>query len=202
MKQIRKAHRRDAKAITDLRIEEFGRSDDFNLLKPELLIWNEIDEAHTVIGVWNENNKAIATMRLVQVADRPQAETVLESTLPLGIKYPGLVFNASATHKNYRRQGFNQLLRYYCIRFAEFMGIQSLLSPVYQKAPRITFMKSLGYICHELERTWQTKLEPKSPRMLCILEAGRFEKALCIIEQSVPGLIREYPWAGPPVDDI
>ncbi len=201
MKQTRKAHTRDAKAITNLRIEEFGRAADFKLLKPELLVWNETDETQAVIGVWNENNKAIATMRLVQVADRTRAETVLEADLPFGIKYPGLVFNASATHKNYRRHGFNQLLRYYCIRFAKSMGIKSLLSPVYQKASRITFMKKLGYTCHELEGTWQTKLEPNSPRMLCILEADRFDKALYIIGKTVPGLILEYPWSGRPVDD-
>ncbi|HCY86808.1 MAG TPA: hypothetical protein DHV36_16885 [Desulfobacteraceae bacterium] len=200
MKHIRKALPQDADAITELRIREFSRSADFKLLKPEALQWGPVDEAQTVIGVWNGRNQAIATMRMVRVDDADQATDILECALPPVLNYPGLVFNAAATLADYRRQGFNQLLRYYCIRYARSMGIRSLLSPVYQSAPRIGFMKQLGYVCHDLSDSWQTKLKPNSPRILCVLDSGRFDAALALIETTVPELIRDYPWQGDALD--
>ena len=200
MKHIRKAVPQDADDITELRVREFSRSADFKLLKPEKLQWGPVDEAQTVIGVWNDRGRAIATMRMVRVDDADQASDVLESGLPATLRYPGLVFNSAATLADYRRQGFNQLLRYYCIRYARSMGIKSLLSPVYQSAPRIGFMKQLGYVCHDLYDSWQTKLKPNSPRILCVLDSAEFDTALPLIESTVPELIRDYPWQGEALD--
>ena len=198
MKQIRLALAKDAAQISDLRIGEFNQTQDFRLLKPELLEWSDKDEASTVIGIWHDET-AVATLRLMRVADSEKANRVIEARLPVPVTFPGLVFNAAATRKAFRRRGFNQLLRYYSIRAAQASGIQSLLSPVYQSAPRISFMRQLGYECHVLEDSWQTKLAPNSPRMICILEEKKFAAALVLLEQAIPDILQAYPWAGPPI---
>jgi hypothetical protein len=196
MKQIRLASAEDGCEITDLRIKEFKNSKDFELLKPEQLYWNSTDDFHTVIGIWGENQKIIATLRLIRVNDLQETCDRLEADIPVNVSFPGLVFNAAATRKSYRRQGFNQLLRYYCIKAAMEHRIQCLFSPVYQTAPRVAFMKKLGYSCHVLTNTWQTKLAPHCPRVLAVLEQERFLTALKILEKTIPDLIKKYPWKG------
>ncbi len=138
MKQIRRAGTEDAESITDLRVTEYKRSRDFTLLRPETLFWNETDDTETVLSIWDKNDRAIATMRMVCVTNLRQAEIMMKSEVPGRVEFPALIFNAAATRKEWRRKGFNQLLRYYGIQIAKVRGIQSLLSPVFQKSPALT----------------------------------------------------------------
>ena len=197
MKQIRTACPQDAHAITNLRVREYSRAKDFKLLKPEALRWNAMDEAHTVLTIWNEDDDLIATMRMVRVASMPIAEEVMRSEVPGKVNFPALIFNLAVTRKENRHQGLNQLLRYYCIQLAKTMGIQSLLSPMFQKSPRVKFMKSLGYVCHERNLSWQSTLVPGSPLILCILGQDQFDDALTALEKAIPDLLKDYPWTGP-----
>ena len=199
MQQICLACTDDGNSIAQLRIEEFNRSSDFKLLKPQLLEWGKMDEQHEVVVVWDKGHGPAATMRFVRVDDEYQASQVIEADLPPGIAFPAVVFNAAATRKSHRGRGINQLLRYHGILAALEQGIQSLLSPVYQSAPRYEFLQELGYVCHEMTHTWQTKLAPRSPRMLCVLDRADFLPALARLESSSRDLINQVPWTGPPL---
>jgi hypothetical protein len=199
MKQIRLASVIDKKEVTALRIQEFARSRNFKLLKPDLLLWNDIDDTHTVLGVWNDHQEVIATLRLVRVSDMEEAVTRLEADIPVDIGFPCLIFNSAATRQDHHRQGFNQLLRYYSIQAAMAHDIRHLISPVYLNAPRLALMEKLGYTFHEPPRTWQTKLAPYSRRVLAIMERSLFTSALNYLEQSIPHLITAYPWTGKPI---
>jgi len=57
-------------------------------------------------------------------------------------------------------------------------------------------MKKLGYKCHALTSSWQTKLMPNSPRELAVLKRNQMETAIKILEKSISGLIETYPWQG------
>lgn len=199
MKQIRIASPQDKKAVTALRTREFARSSNFKLLKPELLHWNQTDDAHTVLGIWNEHREIIATLRLIRVTNLQEAVTRLEADIPIAIHFPCLIFNSAATRQDYHRQGLNQLLRYYSIQAAQVHHIQYLISPVYLNAPRLALMKTLGYTFHEPPHTWQTKLAPYSPRILAILEKNRFASARDILKKAIPHLIDTYAWTGDPI---
>jgi hypothetical protein len=199
MKQIRMAIARDQKEITALRIQEFGRSRNFKLLKPELLHWNDFDDTHTVLGIWNDHQEVIATLRLVRVTDLGEAVRQLEADIPVKIGFPCLIFNSAATRQDHHRQGFNQLLRYYSIQAAMAHDIRHLISPVYLNAPRLALMEKLGYTFHEPSRTWQTKLAPYSQRILAVMGRSLFPSALKFLEQSIPHLITAYPWTGRPI---
>lgn len=199
MKQIRIASAKDKKEVTALRTREFDRSKNFKLLKPGLLHWNHTDDAHTVLGIWNEHQEIIATLRLIRVANLQEAVKRLEADIPIAIHFPCLIFNSAATRQDYHRQGLNQLLRYYSIRAAQTHHIQHLISPVYLNAPRLALMEKLGYTFHEPPHTWQTKLAPYSPRILAVLEKNRFAPARDILEKAIPHLIDTYPWTGEPI---
>lgn len=197
MKHIRLAHSQDAPRISTLRTTEFNRTKDFKVLKPEKLLWNDLDDAGNVLGVWEDEHTLVATLRLVGVHNAQQASAAIEAQLPVQVDFPGLVFSAAATRQPFRRRGFNQLLRYYGIKAALEMGGKSLLSPVYQNAPRIRLMEQLGYTPYILTDSWQDKLAPNSPRMVCILTEKRFSTALEFIRGSIPDLLADYPWEGP-----
>lgn len=196
MKHIRLAHDKDTHKISTLRITEFNRAKDFSVLKPEKLAWNHLDDAGSVLSVWEDKQTLVSTLRLVAVCNAQQTCQTIEASLPVPVEFPGLVFSAAATRKSFRKRGFNQLLRYYGIKSALKLGIKSLFSPVYQNAPRIKFMESLGYTPHVLNDSWQDKLAPNSPRMVCILKEREFARALEFIRELIPDLLADYPWKG------
>ncbi|MEE8481030.1 MAG: hypothetical protein V3T59_07295 [Desulfobacterales bacterium] len=49
-------------------------------------------------------------------------------------------------------------------------------------------------------KTWQTKLQPHSPRLLAILERGKIRHALTIIEEKRGEILHQYPWRGEPFE--
>ena len=199
MRQIRLARTHDKAQISTLRVAEFSRSKDFRLLKPDLLHWCEMDEIHPVLGIWDGDAGVVGTLRLIRVDTPDRASEVLEAELDEALRFPGLVFACAATRRSHQCRGLNQLLRYHAILAAREHGIQTLMSPIYQSAPRIAFMEDLGYVCRVMEKTWQTKLAPNSPRVLAFLERSKFDKALGTLEQRINDLIESYPWAGPPL---
>lgn len=196
MKQIRVASEKDSDQIADLRLTEYQRSKDFKLVNTDFLKWSEIDRKCPVIGVFNGKDEAIATILLTVVRSTQSAVKAIEYNLPTEISFPAFVFSRAATKKSYRKMGFNQLLRYYCIKAAIDYNINSLLSPVFKHAPRTTFMKEIGYRFYTPLETSQTKLIPVNIRKLAILERSKMEYAIKIIEKKIPNLIEEYPWQG------
>ena len=73
MKQIRIASEKDSNQIADLRIAEYKSSKDFKLVQPGFLEWGEIDKKSLVIGVFNEENRVIATILLTTVENIKKA---------------------------------------------------------------------------------------------------------------------------------
>ena len=201
MKLIRKSTNSDIKRIEELRISEFSRSTEFSLLKPEPLMWSELDSQSLVLVVLDGEN-AISTMRGVKAEDRKYAESILQCTVPEDTLFPSLIFTSAATLKPLRKKGFNQLLRLYFLHFGIFNNIKTFMSPVYKNAPRIDFMKTLGYKLITPEKNWQKKLNPKSERQLAILKKESFKNAINIIEERNYNLIKEFPWKGININEI
>jgi hypothetical protein len=195
MKCIRQASRQDFNQINALRIREFQRSAQFKLIKPEKLKWNQCDDVSIVLAAWDVDN-AVATMRAVIVCDTGEAENCVQCIIPKYTPFPAMVFNNAATHLDYRGIGLNQLLRYHFLKIALGTGIQSLLSPMYEGAPRIKFMKALGYSFTIPPLSWQNKLEPKAARILGVLVRERMSHAIDLIKTQRRDIIASYPWKG------
>lgn len=195
MKHIRQASRQDINQINALRIREFQRSAQFTLIKPEKLRWNHCDDTSVVLSAW-DGAIAVATMRAVVVCDTEGAENCVQCKVPKDTHFPAMVFNNAATHSDYRGIGLNQLLRYHFLKIALDAGIQCLLSPMYEGAPRIQFMQALGYAFTIPALSWQNKLGPKATRILGCLARVKMPHAIDLIEAKRRDIITSYPWAG------
>jgi len=195
MKNIRQASRRDHDQINALRIREFQRSAQFTLIQPDKLLWNHRDDTAIVLSAW-DGPCAVATMRAVVVHNAAEAESCVECIVPAETDFPAMVFNSAATHWDYRGIGLNQLLRYYFLKIALDNEIQSLLSPMYEGAPRIQFMKDLGYKFKVPPLSWQNKLNPKAVRILGVLTRPMMPRAIDFIAAHRHDIIKTYPWKG------
>lgn len=206
MQCTRQATSKDGKAISRLRINEFRRSKDFDLLLADKLKWNQLDDHQTVLAVWNHNNEPISTMRAVVVYDSIDAQDRLKCSVPDSLAFPAIVFNAAATQKENRGAGLNQVIRYHYLQAAIRDGIETILSPIYLGAPRINFMKSLGYHFVSPEKNWQTKLLPKNERILGFLPRYEMRHAINYLKAHRGEAIDAYPWRGEllrlPVEEI
>jgi hypothetical protein len=206
MKCIRRATSQDAGYINHLRINEFRRSTEFDLLLADQLKWNRCDDRHIVLAAWVDRQTAVSTMRAVVVGNARQTLECVQCSLPDSIEFPAIVFNSAATHVDYRRQGLNQALRYYFLQTAVRCRIKAILSPIYRGAPRIDFMKALGYCFSTPEKSWQTKLAPKKERILGMLPLRRMGRAIDYLRTHRNQVLQRYPWQGPrfefPLEDI
>lgn len=200
MKCIRRATSQDSEIINRLRINEFRRSTEFDLLLADQLKWNRCDDRHIVLAAWADRQTAVSTMRAVVVSDVPEALESVQCSLPDQLPFPALVFNSAATHMDYRKQGLNQAIRYYFLSAAIRCGIKAILSPIYEGAPRIDFMKSLGYRFRTPEKSWQTKLAPKKERILGVLPLNRMGRAIDYLRTHRDEVLHAYPWQGPQFD--
>ncbi len=195
MKNIRIANRQDSDQINELRITEFQRSAQFTLIKPDKLLWNHCDDISIVLAAW-DGFSAVATMRAVVVHNAVEAENCVQCIVPPNTNFPAMVFNNAATHLDYRGLGLNQLLRYHFLKIAVDNKIQSLLSPMYEGAPRIRFMEALGYKFSIPPLSWQNKLSPKATRILGVLTRAMMPQAILLIETKRHEIIKSYPWKG------
>ncbi len=194
---IRRATSQDSDIINRLRINEFRRSTEFDLLLADQLKWNRCDDGNIVLAAWTDRRTAVSTMRAVVVSTIPEALTSVQCSLPDQLAFPAIVFNSAATHLDYRGQGLNQAIRYYFLRAAIRCGIEAVLSPIYRGAPRIDFMKALGYRFMTPEKSWQTKLAPKKERILGILPRNRMGRAIDYLRTHRNEVLHVYPWEGP-----
>jgi GNAT superfamily N-acetyltransferase len=197
MKCIRHAISKDSDIINRLRINEFRRSTEFDLLVEDQLKWNRCDDRHIVLAAWADRRTAVSTMRAVVVNDVSEALESVQCSLPDQLAFPAIVFNSAATHLDYRGQGLNQAIRYHFLRAAIRCGIKAILSPIYRGAPRIDFMKALGYRFNTPEKSWQTKLAPKKERILGILPLSRMGQAIDYLRTHRNEVLQAYPWKGP-----
>ena len=200
MKCIRRVRSEEKEQITQLRITEFGRSGEFYLQQPDKLEWNRCDDQHMVLAAWDGSDLPVATMRAVLITDRDETAAAIECTPPPQINYPAIIFNSAATRKSHRGLGLNQALRYHFLIGAIRSRIRTVISPMYEGAPRIAFMIELGYEFSVPEKCWQTKLTPKRTRIVGLLQHSKMTHAVRHLMVHRADIIRSYPFKGEPLD--
>jgi hypothetical protein len=203
MKCVRRALRSDGEAISFLRLTEFKASRHFAVLEEEKLIWNEEDEKSIVVAAWDPDGKAVSTMRATKVRNREEAENWLHCSAANEMTYPALVFSNAATRGDHRNMALNQLIRHHLLSAALRSGIKTQVSPVFDGAPRIEFMKVLGYKFVVPASNWQTKLDYRGKqRILGIIDHSKMESALATLKRMRADILDMYPWHGVPIDFI
>ncbi len=170
------------------------------LRKPQKLMWNQCDNDNVVLAAWDAPGFAVSTMRAVLIHNRAEAAGAIECTPPPQVSYPAIIFNSAATRKSRRGLGLNQALRYHFLLSAMRCHIQTIISPIYEGAPRIAFMEALGYEFLVPQENWQTKLAPKRQRIVGLLSRAKMARAILHLMVHRAGVIRTYPYKGDPFD--
>lgn len=196
MKCIRRATRDDAAEIAALRLSEYSRAKEFTLVEPTLLLWNETDDRDVVLAAWDESGKAIATMRGGIARGKQEAEGKLQMRLPDEYVFPALILDRGATKKGYRGNGLNSALRYLFFLSILDLPVPSVLGAVYDKAPRVKTMKSLGYTSSMPSQNVQAHVRGNVPLIITYLDHGRIRDACDTLKKMVETVLREYPSCG------
>jgi hypothetical protein len=196
-KCIGRATRDDAEAIHALRLEEFQRADEFEVVEPTALHWDETDDRDLVLAAWDEQGRAISTMRGGIVKDRQEAEQRMECSVPLHDSvFPTFLLGRGATRKEFREKGLNSALRYHFYSMVPGTTIRSILGGVYLHAPRTELMRSLGYTFYTPERIWRTDLHARRPQLVASLDASKVIDACEKLRAMLGTVLLEYPWHG------
>jgi hypothetical protein len=196
-KCIRRATRIDAEAIYALRLSEFKRAEEFEVVEPATLHWDETDDLEVVLAAWGERGTALSTMRGGIVKDRQDAEARMECSVPLaGSAFPALLLGRGATRREFRDRGLNSALRYHFYSLIPGSPIRSVLGGVYLHAPRTELMKTLGYTFYTPERIWRTDFHALRPQLVASLDASKIGGACEMLRTMVGEVLLEYPWQG------
>jgi len=196
MRCIRRATRADAPEIYSLRLSEYMRAEEFRLAEPTVLIWNERDDHDVVLAAWEELGKAISTMRGGIARDKQEAEERIQCTLPDAYVFPSLLLDRGATKEEYRGRALNSALRYYFFLGILNLPIYSVLGAVYEKAPRVNTMMSLGYTLFAPARSRQTHLLADRPLLITYLQGSKIQDACDRLRTMAHSVLDEYPWQG------
>jgi hypothetical protein len=191
----------DAESVYSLRVTEYAAAAEFEMTRPELLRWSEHDEAGVVIGIWHEN-ELVSTLRAGVVPDRPTAEDEFACTVDLAASmFPALVFGHGATRTAFRRQGLNALLRFYFFQALQPVDglIRASLTLVYEGAPRVNLLKTLGYEFSCPAKSWDPEARAVAPALLAVLPRNRVAAAQARLAAISATNIVRYPWFGEPL---
>jgi hypothetical protein len=184
-------------AIELLRRQAYERAAEFSILKSSAYSWDEDDNLGYVLGVWDKDRNALATMRGIVAAGRTEAEDHFECSVPLeGSYFPSLLLGRGATLVNRSSVGLNSLLRYHFFEAAIQMDLHSVLGAVFDGAPRIRLLKSLGYEFRKPDRVWDENLKIRSPILIASLRQDDFCRARTLLIETVERLFHEFPWEG------
>lgn len=199
MKCIRRATRADAAEIYSLRLSEYMRAEEFRLVEPTRLLWNERDDHDVVLAAWDGDGKAISTMRGGIARDKQEAEERIRCTLPDAYTFPSLLLDRGATKEEHRGRALNSALRYHFFLAILDLPVHSVLGAVYAKAPRVNTMMSLGYTLFAPARNRQTHLLPSRPLLITYLQQSKIQDACGRLRALARSALDEYPWWGDPI---
>lgn len=194
-----------ASALNELRTREYSTAREFEVLRPDLLEWDEHDDKGAIVGVWC-GERMVATMRALVVADRATAESLMTCSVDLDdAHFPALVLGRGATAHSHRGHGLNSLLRVHFLRACLDEGgtlpgelpVASALGLAYEGAPRLRLMRELGYDLHRPEHVWDPEARELTPALLAVLPRTFFPSALTRLTALATPLERDFPWSGP-----
>ena len=105
-----------------------------------------MDDIAIVLGVFNEKDELMSSLRGEFIRTRSEAEEKLHYSIPKHLDlFPGILLGRGATKRAYRNYGFNSLLRFYYLGLAIDFPFKSTFASVFEKAPRIGLLRDMNY---------------------------------------------------------
>ncbi len=175
------ASRADAAAVAALRIEAYRAAREFRWRDEARLHWGPVDDDSCVLALRDTDSRLASSVRLTVLSDAAAAERMIEHSLAgLELAPPVLVLSRSASHPQLRRQGGSGLLRQtYLAAFVDAPP-GSVVTQVYDGAPRLAGMLAEGFELHRPRASWDSEAEATSPPLIARLRRERFAAAAAV----------------------
>ena len=196
MRHIRVACPADRDAVSQLRMAEYRRSSEFELVDASALAWDCGNAASVVLAAW-DGDRCVATMQGTVVRSATDAGELLECRLSLpSDRFPALVLTRAATLRELRGSGLNSALRYHFL--VAGVGLQCALGSVYVGAPRSGVMAAVGYEFLSGD-FWEAEVRPRRVCQLAYLPGARIAEAAGVVRELARDTLAEFPWRGAPL---
>lgn len=197
---IRQAAATDISQVSKLRLTAYQTAKEFVISDPRQISWNAYDEKSVVLVACNLENQALATMRASILFNRSHMETYFKYKVPLTDEFfPTLYLERAATCPSHYNSGLNTALRYYFLSLCNSsanIAFQSITGSVYNNAPRISLMSSLGYEFQNIKSSWATHISSREDELLALLPRCKFQVASTFIQENFSETLATYPWQG------
>jgi hypothetical protein len=169
----------DREAIGQLRRAAFRRATEFNWLDEAMLDWSVDDDASTVIALSDRSGTPLSTVRATVFGELHEAERFLEYSLAgMPIALPTLVNSRAATAPEHARHGLLALVRYACLSAAATSPVRSVITIVYEGAPRLAMMREAGYQFIKPRESWDSEAVAHTQPLLALLPHERLAGAV------------------------
>jgi hypothetical protein len=189
-----------AEEITQLRIRSYRLSSSFSWFDETALHWNEVDRNSAVLGVFNERNLLVSTVRASIRVDRFAIDLFLMySTKNVPTRLPALIGSRSATHADYAKVGLAAAMRWVIVRNSLRLQLGSITGVVYDNAPRVRSMMSHGYEFFDAPEQWDDEATVLAKPIIISMPASAFSNAVHQIELEAAKVLSDCEFDEPAI---
>ncbi len=194
---VRRLKKDDAKAVFGVRKEAYESSEQFKILNFSYLEWDEVDDIAIVLGVFNEKDELLASLRGEIIKNKDEAEQKLHYTLPVEKQlFPGILLGRGATLRNQRNKVYNSLLRYYFLGLGIDFPFKSVFASVFEKAPRVGLLRDMNYKFTIPDDSNDSDIEVLTCEYFVYLERSFFLPSFNFLQNKFKEKIDIHPWEG------
>lgn len=194
---VRRLNKNDSEAVFAVRQEAYQSSAQFKVLNFSYLEWNQVDDVAIVLGVFNEKDELLASLRGEFIRTRDEAESRLHYSIDRRLDlFPGILLGRGATKRAYRNYGFNSLLRYYYLGLAIDFPFKSTFASVFEKAPRIGLLRDMNYRFTIPTDSNDDEIKVITREYFVYLERKFFLPSFQFLNTKFGDVIDRYPWTG------
>lgn len=194
---VRRLKKIDAEAVFAVRKEAYESSEQFKTLNFSYLEWNDVDDIAIVLGVFDEHNELVASLRGEIIKNRKEAEDKLHYTLPTEKDlFPGILLGRGATMRNHRNKGYNSLLRYYFLGLGIDFPFKSIFASVFEQAPRVGLLRDMNYKFTLPKDSKDNDIEVLTCEYFVYLERKSFLPSFNFLQTKFKETIDAHPWEG------
>jgi hypothetical protein len=184
-------------AVVQLRRDAYRGATEFRWHGPATLAWSTADDEGLVLGLWS-GPALLSTLRLSVFTRAATAERFLEHALAgVGALWPALVLSRAATAPGHGRHGLMAMLRWAYLHALPEGHLRSVLAVVYEDAPRLRSMQSVGYTFTVPGTSWDSEASALKPPLIAHLGAASWPAAraaaLQLVERALPLLDCDGP---------
>lgn len=194
---VKRLNKTDSNAVFQVRQEAYKSSMQFKILNFSYLEWDEVDDNALVLGVFNEKEELMASLRGVVIKSKAEAEKKLHYSLTIDKNlFPGILLGRGASKRKYRNQGLNSLLRYYFLGFCIDFPFNSLFASVFEDAPRIALLREMNYQFTIPKSSEDKDIDVLTQEYFVYLQRDNFLPSFQFLQDKFHVVIEEYPWKG------